>query len=180
MNGDRCANYMLTHTIQIREAAVSDLAAINEIIDAAIMTWDLPERVKRLSLPSYHYKEHDLQTIELIAAKDSEHNVIGVAAWEQADPKDTPEGFSALLLHGIYVNPEQHHQGIGSQLLHAAEQAAIKQGYDGLLVKAQADAAKFFLAQGMQPLEVKDVRREYMHRFWNLLKQQEINKEKHE
>ena len=81
---------MLTHTVTLREASKADLVAINQVIDAAIMTWKLPERVKRLSLPSYHYKEHDLQHIKLIVAEDDKQNIIGVAAWEQADPNDAP------------------------------------------------------------------------------------------
>ena len=165
---------MLTHTVTLREASKADLVAINQVIDAAIMTWKLPERVKRLSLPSYHYKEHDLQHIKLIVAEDDKQNIIGVAAWEQADPNDAPANYSPLLLHGIYVYPEKHHQGIGKQLLHAAEQAAIKQNYDGLLVKAQASAAGFFVAQGMRPLSIENENRDYAHRYWKLIEKRKI------
>jgi predicted N-acetyltransferase YhbS len=159
-----------TTTITLREAGTADLVAVNRLIDAAIMTWDLPERVKRLSRPSYHYKPHDLKTIEVVVAENTEHHIVGVAAWEPVDPMDALEGYSALLLHGIYVKPDHHHQGIGTKLMRAAEQAAIGKDYSGLLVKAHAGAVGFFKAQGMQLLEVQDSRRHYAHRYWKLLK----------
>ena len=165
---------MLTQSTTLRKADKVDLATINLVIDEAIMTWNLPERVKRLTLPSYHYKEQDLQHIETMVAEDDKKNIIGVAAWEQANPQDAPAGYSALLLHGIYVNPERHHQGIGKQLLHAAEQAAIKLNYDGLLVKAQVDAAGFFVAQGMEPLSIENEKRDYAHRYWKFIEKRRI------
>jgi GNAT superfamily N-acetyltransferase len=161
---------MSINKVTMRSANIADLNAINDVVERAIMTWNLPERVKRLALSSYHYTEHDLQSLELAAAENDQHQIIGIAAWEPADPKDTPLGQNALLLHGIYVDPECLHQGIGSQLLLAAEQAAINRHYAGLLVKAQASAAGFFLARGMQPLDIKDARRDYAHRYWKQLK----------
>ena len=170
MNGGRSVSTLMATAINIRKASTADLVDINPVIDAAIMTWDLPERVKRLSLPSYHYTEHDLQTIALMVAEANNKNIVGVAAWDRADSKDAPSGYNTLLLHGIYVEPAHHHQGIGQQLLQAAEQAAIEQGYNALLVKAQASAAGFFLAQGMRPLQVENASRDYAHRYWKPLK----------
>ena len=153
----------------LRKANVSDLAAINRVVERGVMAWNLPERVKRLSLPGYLYHEHDLKTCGLVVIEGDNNRVLGIAAWEQAAPRDTPQGYHALQLHGIYVDPVYQHQGIGSRLLLAAEQAAIRNGCDGLLVKVQASAAGFFLARGMQPLEVEDARRDYAHRYWKRL-----------
>ena len=175
-NGGKYVNKMMvSDTVTIRKATEADLAAINEIIDAAVMTWNLPERVKRLSLPTYRYKPHDLETLELVVAENNEHQIAGVAAWEPVGPLDAIEGYSALLLHGIYIRPAQQHQGIGSKLLRAAEQAAIEKNYSGLMVKAQASAAGFFLSQGMQPLEVINEKRDYAYRYWKLLNQRGEN-----
>ena len=157
---------MVHETISLRKAKISDLAAINKIIDNAIITWDIPERVRRLSLPSYQYSPHDLDTLELLVAENSQQEITGLAAWEKADPRDAPPGKNALLLHGLYVDPEFHHQGIGQKLYYAAEQAAVKQGFDGLLVKAQSNATGFFKAQGMEALTVQNESRDYMHRYW--------------
>ena len=160
---------MVHETIFLRKAKLSDLAEINKIIAHAIMTWDLPERVKRLSLPSYHYSSNDLDTLELIVAENSQQEITGVATWENAEPRDIPTGKSALLLHGIYVDPQYHRQGIGHELFKAAEQAALEKGLDGLLVKAQSDATGFFKAQGMEALSVHDETRDYSHRYWKLI-----------
>ena len=157
---------MSPQRITLRPSTKADLDAINRVIEAAVMTWDLPERVKRLSLSSYRYNEWDFEHLEMRVAEDSKQNIVGIAAWEQADPKDTPAGHTALLLHGIYVDPSHHHQGIGRQLFRTAEQAVRKHSYDGLLVKAQQDANGFFLSQGMSRLPVEDPRRHYTNRFW--------------
>ena len=63
-----------------------------------------------------------------MVAVDENKNIIGVATWEEADVKDVSAGHSALLLHGLYVNPEFHRQCVGSELYGAAEQAVIEHG----------------------------------------------------
>lgn len=154
--------------ITIHLALLIELNAVNKVVEAAIMNWDLPERVKRLSLPSYRYTEVDLKHLNLVVAENNELGIIGVAAWEEADPKDIPGGQTAMLLHGIYVTPSHHHHGIGQQLLQYVETTVQSQCED-LLVKAQADADAFFLAQGMQRLIIENDKRDYANRFWKQL-----------
>ena len=152
--------------VNLRPACRADLARINEIITSAVQTWDLPERVKRLALPSYHYTEYDLEHLAIEVAEDREASMLGVAAWEPVAATDCPEGRRALLLHGIYVDPLRQRRGTGSRLLQAAVAAARQQSYDGLLVKAQADADGFFSSQGLRQLAVTDENRDYGNRFW--------------
>lgn len=154
---------------RLRCGTAVDLDAANRVIEAAVMTWALPERVKRLSLPSYRYQPHDLDHLDLLLAEEHSVGVVGVAAWEPADPKDCPTGSRALLLHGIYVAPDRQRNGIGARLLAAAEAAARDRGYDGLLVKAHPTAEAFFLARGLERLAVLDPARDYPHRFWKRL-----------
>jgi GNAT superfamily N-acetyltransferase len=130
------------------------------------MTWDLPERVKRLSLSSYRYSELDLKHLHMMVAEDASHTLIGVAAWEAAENKDLPAGKTALLLHGLYVLPQHHHRGIGGRLFQAALSAVKEKRLHGLLVKAQEDASGFFAAQGMIKLEADDPARHYAHRYY--------------
>ncbi len=155
---------------KLRQADADDLEAVNNLIEAAVMGWALPERVKRLSLASYRYDQHDLSFLELAVAERPGPGLIGVAAWEPADPADVPEARAALLLHGLYVRPAQQGAGIGTCLFDAAEQAAIRRGLDGVLVKAQADAAGFFRRLGLEPVPVLDPERDYPHRFWRALR----------
>lgn len=152
-------------TITLRPAGLADLDALNGVVERAFMTWKLPERVKRLSLPSYRYSAIDLDFQHLVVAETAT-GIVGVAAWEAAEARDLPLGLRGLLLHGLYVDPTHSRQGIGSRLLDAALLAARTQGYDGLLVKAQADALGFFAARGMRLLPVYDPDRDYPHRYW--------------
>lgn len=152
--------------VRLRPATPADLTAINAVIERAVMTWQLPERVKRLAMPSCRYKPHDLEHLKLVVAENGGHGVIGVAAWEPANARDLPAGQTGLLLHGLYVDPDHQRHGIGRQLLAAAVDAARDQGNDGVLIKAQADAEPFFLAQGLQRIESIDPARDYPHRYW--------------
>ena len=153
-------------TARLRPAAAVDLPAINAVIEGAVMTWELPERVKRLVLPSYRYSRHDLDHLHLVVAEAPDGGIAGVAAWETADQRDVPAGKTGLLLHGLYVDPEQQRRGVGTLLLDAAVSAAREQGVDGLLVKAQPDAVDFFVARGLTRLAVEDPDRDYAHRYW--------------
>ena len=161
---------MTKHELAIRPATTDDLEAINQVVESAMMTWNLTERVKRLSLSSYQYSEIDFGHLEFVVAIESQKNIIGVASWEIADTRDAPAGYTALLLHGIYVVPKYHRQGIGRQLFISAEQAAINHGYDGILVKAQEDAIDFFTSQGMKRLAPDNPALQYANRFWKNIK----------
>ena len=150
----------------LRPAVPGDLDQINALIGRAVMTWALPERVKRLALPVYHCDRQDLEHLSILVAEDDAAALVGVAAWEPADPRDCPPGRRGLLLHGLYVEPDRQGLGLGSRLLAAAESDARDQRYDGLLVKAQADAVGFFRARGLEPLACEDPDRDYPNRFW--------------
>jgi GNAT superfamily N-acetyltransferase len=151
---------------RLRSAHAADLPALNGVIERAIATWPLPERVIRLTLPSYRYQSHDLAHLHLVVAEDADGMAVGVAAWEPASPRDLPAGQRGLLLHGLYVDPVHQHRGVGSQLLDAAATSARTQGLDGVLVKAQTAALAFFKARGLRALPVEDPARDYPHRFW--------------
>jgi GNAT superfamily N-acetyltransferase len=158
----------------LRFALPGDTEAVNRVVKRAIMGWDLPDRVKRLSLPLYLYDAHDFEHMDIQAAEYPGAGIVGIAAWEAAHSRDAPAGCTALLLHGIYVLPEYQGRGVGSALLHAAELAACGGGFDGLLVRAQRDARGFFVARGLQQLVVEDAARDYGHRFWKSLRGSQV------
>lgn len=152
--------------VRLRPAQAVDLAALNAVIERAVMSWNLPERVKRLSLATYRYQPHDLAHLHVLVAEDAGGAIVGVVACEPANPRDVPDGKRGLLLHGLYVDPAQARRGVGGRLLEAALDAAREQGFDGLLVKAQSDAVGFFAARGLRLLPVEDAARDYPHRYW--------------
>lgn len=156
--------------LQLRPATLADQGAINDIVEAAVMTWNIPDRVKRLALPSYRYDHLDFEQLDMVVAVDVNAQPVGVAAWEAADMADCPNGRNGTLLHGLYVHPTHWRRGIGQQLLEHVLQAATDVGMDGLLVKAQTDAVAFFHASGMQPLPAENPTRHYAHRLWKSVK----------
>jgi len=157
---------VISSPLEIRPASDGDLGGVNALIERAVMTWKLPERVKRLAMPSYFYTGCDLKYQQVVVAEDSANGVVGVAAWESAVEGDCPQGLRGLQLHGIYVTPDQYRRGIGARLLSAVAMAARAQGCDGVLVKAQADAEDFFASQGLRKLPVLQPDRDYPHRYW--------------
>ena len=157
--------------IHIRPVDENDLEALNRVVEAAVMTWALPERVKRLSLQVYRYTRQHLAHLDMVVAEDQQGRIVGVAAWGDADPRDAPAGRRALLLHGIYVDSSLHRQGIGGRLFSAAETAVSQSQCDGLLVRAQQDATDFFISRGMRRLDVIEPLRQYANRLWKDLTQ---------
>ncbi len=151
--------------IMVREVSPDDLASVNGVIRSAIMSWGIPDRVKRLSLPIYNYSLQDMKHLSMYVAED-ETGIVGVAACEPAHDSETPIRKTGVLLHGIYVRLDRHRQGVGAQLLCKARRHARRCGADGLLVKAHSEACGFFSAQGLRMLPVIDSDRDYPYRFW--------------
>lgn len=149
----------------IRRMEPDDLDAVNRIIEGAVMTWSLPDRVKRLSLPLYKYGAVDLAFLTMMVA-ERDGRVVGVAAWETADASQVPDGKRGLLLHGLYVDPQAHGCGVGTLLLRCCADAARDQGMDGVLVRVQPDAVSFFERQGLEQIPVLEPGRDYALRYW--------------
>jgi GNAT superfamily N-acetyltransferase len=153
-------------SFSLRKADSDDLGNINEVIAAAMDTWDLAERVKRISLPLYRYQSHDLAHLQLLVAESNVRGIVGVASLEQAPASDFPAEPSTSILHGLYVDPRYHGKGVGSLLLQRIEEIAALANARGLLVKAQHDAIGFFVHLGFKILPVEDYSRDYPYRLW--------------
>ena len=145
--------------INTRAADKDDLDAINNVVTKAVMGWQLPERVKRLSLSSYLYDEIDLQHLQIMVAVIDD-SIIGVLAL------DNEYDDANLLIHGLFVAPEQQHKGIGACLFQQAEMLAQQQHCTGLLVRSHKNATGFFIAMGMSSIAITDHQRDYQLRYW--------------
>lgn len=157
---------MKNEDLMIRTADAADLGAVNAVIEACVMRWNLPQRVKRLALGSYLYGQHDLEFMEILVATGADGEVNGLAALEATGDGELPAGRKGLLLHGLYVRPELQGHGIGNRLVSAAVDVARAQSLDGLLVKAQNDATGFFETCGFEPMPVDDSSVDYANRWW--------------
>lgn len=157
--------------MQIRHATQDDLDTLNRVIEAAVMSWNLPERVKRLSMDSHLYHSVDLQHL-LILVAEQQGVICGVAAIDK-DIQVFDDGTRGLLLHGLYVYPDFHRQGLGSALFEATEHEGRERQLDGILVRAQKDAAGFFRKMGMHKLPVENHATEYANRYWKAIQVRE-------
>lgn len=136
--------------VALRRAGSADVALVNQIVDAAVSTWGLPARVRRLAAPSLRYTARDLEHMDAVIAQDAQGKPLGVAVAEPAGMGDAPSGRSALLLHGLYVVPAHHGEGIGGRLLAWVAGLAAHQGRDGVAVRAWREAEDFFRSRGFQ------------------------------
>jgi GNAT superfamily N-acetyltransferase len=144
-------NADLPHEVvrRVRRATLSELDAMNAVVARAIGTWDLAERVKRLVLPLYRYDAVDFRDFEILVAVDAP-GVVGVAAWQMSREASEASGDEpSACLHGLYVDPEVQHCGIGTELLECAESQASREGCRALWTRAQRDAEAFFLRRGL-------------------------------
>lgn len=151
---------MPTPDLRLRDAAATDLDALNALVTRAVQGWDLPARVERLALPGYLYDLQDLAHMHLRIAEDTSGRLLGVAALDDAG--SAPD---ARLLHGIFVDPDHQHAGIGRQLVDDALAHAAASGAGSLLVRAQRQACGFFERLGFTHLPVTDPDRDYPHRY---------------
>jgi predicted N-acetyltransferase YhbS len=158
------ANHTQTMPIALRDLDPSDLAEANSVIAAAIQTWDMAPRVKRLALASHQYREHDFQHLAFIGAFEG-NRLLGLIALEPVEPETGMRAQAAMLIHGLYVSPDWHSVGIGSRLVERAEKMARDQGFAGLMVRAEKRAKTFFQARGFAPLPIEDEQRDYPHRL---------------
>jgi GNAT superfamily N-acetyltransferase len=151
----------------IRKVNKVDLGAINKVIEKAIMTWQLPERVKRLAMSSYYYNELDLDHMQLFAVEEN-GEIIAIASLEHAKER-VDKDRTGILLHGIYVDPAHQRMGIGEKLFRHVITVTREYGVDGILVKVQKDAEAFYRAQGFKKLDVGDPQRDFENRYWKEL-----------
>ncbi len=150
----------------VRIGRPSELDAINRVITAAIGTWHVSERMKRLAVPLYCYDAGDLELMTLLVAEDDIGKLLGVATLEHMEPGAIKGGSSSLLLHGLFVLPDASGKGIGAELMKAARSRTAELGCEGFFVKAVRESAGYFAHAGLERVHVTCPEQDYPHRFW--------------
>ncbi|MGB2260545.1 MAG: GNAT family N-acetyltransferase [Porticoccaceae bacterium] len=141
----------------------TDLDCINHVVAAAIMSWPMPERIKRLSVPVLSYDSEDFKHYRFAVYRDADQ-IQGVAAWNSEEPIVTKLG-AGRLLHGLYIYPDFQGRGLGRTLMAAVLAEAVALGADGLVVKAERPSIGFFEQCGLQPLPAAGPT-DYPYQFW--------------
>ena len=106
--------------LELRMAMGVDLDPVNAVIERAVMTWKLPERVKRLAMPSYRYTGYDLKCLHIVVAVDSAIGIVGVAS-VKVDGRDS---WKLLVQHGTLSCRRSVLRLLGATQSTGAEQGA--------------------------------------------------------
>ncbi len=155
--------------LEIRSASGEELPAINLVIDRAIAGWVLAARARRLISDALHYTTADLRSMQVLLATGPGCGAVAVAAWEAADPKDTPNDRRTALLHGVYVDVSVQGTGIGRQLVDIASASAARQNYGDIAVRAWHQSEAFFRHLGFKQFKCKELCNTFPHRLWRAL-----------
>lgn len=150
--------------------ACSDLDTVNAVVTQAMLSWDLPARVRRLALPSLIYSSLDLEHMHIAIVDEIDGSGVGIAAWEEADQHDAPNGARAVLLHGLYVLPARQRQGTGTSLLERVEDWAVECDFDAIVLRAWRESELFFRARGFSSLNNEMAAQRYPVRMGRFLR----------
>ncbi len=157
---------MTNPRIELREIGATELDMANHMVTAAIETWDMPPRLRRLVAGTHRYEAGDFQTMRLFLLQTQSEETAGVLAVEDYPGTEADCPDRVLLLHGLYIHPEHQHRGIGRAAVAATRRLALDNGFAGVLVKAHASANAFFAGLGLTHLPVRDEKSDYPHRYW--------------
>ncbi|MDA9918980.1 GNAT family N-acetyltransferase [Porticoccaceae bacterium] len=141
----------------------TDLDCINNVVAAAVMSWPMPERIKRLSVPVLSYDSEDFKHYRFVVYRQG-GEIKGVAAWNPEAPLVTELG-TGRLLHGLYISPDCQGRGYGRDLMAAVLCEAMTLGAEGLVIKAERPSIGFFEHCGLQPLSATGAT-DYPYQFW--------------
>ncbi|MCH8552657.1 MAG: GNAT family N-acetyltransferase [Natronospirillum sp.] len=152
--------------IHLREISASELDKANQLVVAAIQSWDMPPRLLRLVAGTHQYEAADFQTMRLFLLDNDNEETVGMLAVEDYPGEEAGCAERVLLLHGLYIHPEYHGRGFGRAAVSATQHLARDGGFAGVLIKAHSSAKGFFNRLGLQHLPVRDDTTDYPYRYW--------------
>lgn len=146
-----------------RRAGPEQLDTVNALVEAAVLAWPLPERLRRRAVPVLRYgaRDFDAYVFALLPGLVGPDAAVAVL---DPGPIPGPGGGPAARLHGLYVHPQAQGGGAGRCLHRWAVDAAVALGRAGLLVHAERISKGFFEALGYERLPEEDGA--YPYRYW--------------
>jgi N-acetylglutamate synthase-like GNAT family acetyltransferase len=138
----------------MRKAGVEDLNSINRIIELCLSNRPVSDRIKKLTLPSLLFEPTDLEYMAIWVAGEPVNGVLGL--------QEIDEG---MLLHSMYVDPNNFNQGVGSELFRHARKLTAKNNKDRLIVKAFSESIGFFEKIGFTPSDILNYPHTLEHRL---------------
>ena len=102
--------------VTVRSATIDDLLAILEISNQAIAettaNWDVhPETLEDRRA---WFEDRTRNGHPVLVATDGHHRVVG---WASYGPFRSRDGYAATVEHSIYITPEAHGRGTGTELM---------------------------------------------------------------
>jgi len=122
--------------ITLRQAAESDLAAINEIYNHYVRhsTCTYQETPESLAGRRRWFRQHGGQHPVIVAEEDGQ-----VAGWGSLSAYHARSAFRHTVENSIYIHPQQLGRGLGSQLLRELIVQARRLGHRALIAAIEAD-----------------------------------------
>ena len=138
----------------LRKAGVKDLNSINRVIELCLSNRPVSDRIKKITLSSLLFDLNDLNYMAVWVVGEP---VTGVLGLQKID-----EG---MLLHSMYVDPNNFNQGVGSELFRHARKLTAKNNKDRLIVKAFSESIGFFEKIGFTPSDILNYPHTLEHRL---------------
>jgi len=124
--------------IQLRPAAESDLAAINDIYNYYVLnsTCTYQEQPERISDRLIWFRNHGPKHPVIVAEQKKE-----VVGWGSLSPYHRRAAYRHTVENSVYVHPDWHRRGIGSLLLQDLIKQARDLGYRAIIAAIDSDQA---------------------------------------
>jgi L-amino acid N-acyltransferase YncA len=128
--------------MNIRDATDADAAAINDLYNATLSTTTAAWTEDLVSLATRQsWMEEQTNAGNPVLVADIEGRVVGFAAYDDFRDSVKWPGFRFTVEHTIYVDPDHHGSGAGSQLLQALLVRATDAGKHAMIGAIDGDNA---------------------------------------
>jgi GNAT superfamily N-acetyltransferase len=140
------------------------LQTMNTVVASSITAWNLVDRLHRLSVEAYRYRESDWIDHQFYGLRDQNNTLSAILALNN-DTLELPGDLSCLQIHGLYVHADYQRQGLGQRLIENAVKLARTRHLDAVFVKSHESAVSYFETLEFQWIPVMDEVRDYPYRL---------------